>query len=96
MVADVLAVRRAIDIEAEDLWQRFPFVVALECYEMLAFEPLYRFEPVADVVIGQVGRLEIGHRTCCVQADVVPVNICLQCIVDEHILFVEFVGELAV
>ena len=63
---------------------------------MLAFEPLYRFEPVADVVIGQVGRLEIGHRTGCVQADVVPVNICLQCIVDEHILFVEFVGELAV
>ena len=72
MVADVLAVRRAIDIEAEDLRQRFPFVAALECYKMLAFEPLYRFEPVADVVIGQVGpsfscwlvvsvKLENGH-----------------------------------
>lgn len=95
MVADVLAIWVAVDIEAECLRQRLPFIVAFKSNKMLAFEPLYHLESVADVIIGQVGGLRVRYRAGGAQGYIVPVDVGLQGVVDECGLLVQLVDELS-
>ena len=94
VVVDVLAILIAIYSQVERLRQHFPLVTAFECYKVFALESLYQFEFVTDVIIGQVDRLHIGYRAGCAQADIVPINFCLQSVVYECRLLVAFVDKL--
>ncbi len=84
--------------DIECLRHRLPFVVALECNQMClagAVEPLYHLEPVCHIIIGQPGRLAAGNRTCHSESHIVPVDVCLQRVVDECGLLIKLVNELA-
>ena len=51
----MLTITVAVQIEAESLRQRLPFVAALEGDEVFTLEPLNHLEAIADVIIRQVG-----------------------------------------
>ena len=57
MVGDMLAESFAIDVKIERLRQRLPFIYALECDKMRAFETLDELEFVGDIIIGELRRL---------------------------------------
>ena len=63
---------------------------------MLPRKPLYYLETVADVIVRQVSSLGVRHRACGAQSDVVPVDVCLQGIIDERGLLVLLIYKFAV
>ena len=95
MVGDVLTKLLTVYVKIQRLRQGFPFVHALESHKMFTLEAFYHLETVADIVIRQFGRLTVGQRPGCIEADIIPIYVCLESIVDKRRLLVKLIDELA-
>ncbi len=91
MLAHTISPRR----HHESLRQGFPFVHTLKGDKVIVLEALYELEIIAHIVIRQRCRLVVDQRSGHTEAHIVPVEICLQGVVDKCRFLVELVYKLS-